>query len=149
MDEQASDTTFAVWTGLLRASARVQAGIEAALKAEGLPPLGTYDALWEIEKAGEAGIRPFALRPRLLLPQYGLSRLIDRLVAAGHVERRPCGDDRRGHVLHLTEAGRGIRARMWPVYARALQRTLGTRISEAEAARLARALTAIAARQPP
>ena len=47
--------------------------VEARLKAADLPPLGWYDVLLELEKAGEAGLRPFELQARLLLPQYGVS----------------------------------------------------------------------------
>ena len=133
-----SPVTLAVWTGLIRASADLQGRIEAALQAQSLPPLAWYDALWEIEKAGADGIRPFALQGRLLLPQYGLSRLIDRMVKAGYVDRRACDGDGRGQMLHLTTAGAQVRAAMWPVYAAALKGAVEDRLTEAEAQELAR-----------
>jgi DNA-binding MarR family transcriptional regulator len=117
-------TTTAIWTRLMRASTRIQGAVEAALKAEGLPPLSWYDALWEIEKAA-TGIRPLALQDRLLLPQYGLSRLVDRMVKAGMVERLACDSDGRGQVLLLTDDGRAVRAKMWPIYADVLQSEIG------------------------
>jgi DNA-binding MarR family transcriptional regulator len=117
-------TTTAIWTRLMRASTRIQDAVETALKAEGLPPLSWYDALWEIEKAA-TGIRPLALQDRLLLPQYGLSRLVDRMVKAGLVERLACDSDGRGQVLLLTDAGRAVRAKMWPIYASVLQAEIG------------------------
>lgn len=135
--------TIAVWTGLNRASAAVRAAIESALQAASLPPLDWYDALWEIEKSAPGGIRPFALQERLLLPQYGLSRLIERLVKAGYVERRACDGDGRGQMLHLSPQGALVRAAMWPVYARTLSTSLNTRLSEAEALTLARLLQQI------
>lgn len=133
-----SPATLAVWTGLIRASADLQGRIEAALQAHSLPPLAWYDVLWEIEKAGADGIRPFALQDRLLLPQYGLSRLIERMVKAGYVDRRTCDDDGRGQMLHLTGAGAQVRAAMWPVYAAALMGAVDDRLTEAEAQELAR-----------
>lgn len=133
------DTTTAIWTGLLRASARIQNTVEAALKAEGLPPLGWYDALWEIEKAVD-GIRPLMLQDRLLLPQYGLSRLVDRMAKAGLVTRLDCDTDGRGQVLTLTAKGRATRARMWPVYAKALSTALGDQLNEADQLTLAQLL---------
>lgn len=136
-------TVTAIWTRLIRAGARIQARAEAALKAEGLPPLGWYDALWEIEKA-ETGIRPLVLQDRLLLPQYGLSRLVERMVTAGLVARLACDADGRGQMLHLTEAGRDVRARMWPVYAEMLTTEIGARLSPDDAAQLARLLGALA-----
>lgn len=132
-----SPATLAVWTGLIRASADLQNRIEAALRAQSLPPLAWYDALWEIEKAGVDGIRPFALQDRLLLPQYGLSRLIERMVKAGYVERRACVGDCRGQMLHLTASGAQVRATMWPIYATALTGAVANRLTEAEAQDLA------------
>lgn len=148
MTDRPSDPAFAVWTGLVRAATRIQAEVEAALRAESLPPLGWYDALWEIEKAGPEGVRPFALQDRLLLPQYGLSRLIDRMAASGYVEKRACGEDRRGLVLRLTPAGAAIRARMWPVYRRALHAAIGARLKDGEAAALAPRLARLAGTEP-
>jgi DNA-binding MarR family transcriptional regulator len=138
---------FGLWTGLMRASTRLGDRIEADLKAAGLPPLGWYDALWEIQKAGDDGLRPVELQPRLLLPQYGLSRLIDRLVRAGYVARGACADDGRGQILRLTPEGRTVREKMWPVYRQALLSALDARLSPAGAENLSAGLAALA--QPP
>lgn len=137
-------TTTAVWTRLHRATAAVTEAIEAALKAEDLPPLGWYDVLWEIEKAPE-GIRPLTLQGRLLLPQYALSRLVDRLDKAGYVTRQACEADGRGQVLVLTPAGRAVRARMWPVYSSVLASGVEARLNREEAATLARLLQRLSA----
>ena len=133
--------TTAAWTRLIRASSHVLGQIDSALKAAQMPPLGWYDALWEIEQAGPDGIRPFQLEQRLLLPQYGLSRLIDRMVRDGLLLRREVAGDGRGQVLHLTDKGRDTRARMWPVYATALDANIARNLSQTEAADLARLLS--------
>lgn len=130
----------AVWTRLVGASSHVQAEIDAALKEAHLPPLGWYDALWEIEKAGPEGLRQFALQERLLLPQYGLSRLIARIAGAGLIIRTPCPEDGRGQILTLTEKGAATRAAMWPVYQDAMERAIGSRLATGEARRLAELL---------
>lgn len=137
-------TTTAVWTRLIRAGSALTASIEAALKSEGLPPLSWYDVLWEIEQAA-AGIRPLALQERLLLPQYGLSRLVERLDKAGYVTREACAEDGRGQVLVLTPEGLAVRAKMWPVYAAALVAGLQDRFSREEAVTLARLLERLSA----
>jgi DNA-binding MarR family transcriptional regulator len=137
MTEQPSDTVVTAWVRLLRAQRRALLLVEARLKEAGLPQLGWYDALLEIERAGEGGIRPFELERAILLEQYNLSRLIDRLERAGYVERRKARGDGRGQTLHSTEAGRAIRRRAWPVYAAAIQEAVGRRLSGAEADQLA------------
>ena len=117
--------------------------VEARLKEADLPPLAWYDALWELEKAGEGGLRPFELEHALLFEQYNLSRLVERLVKADLVERRPCADDRRGYVLAITADGLAVRAKIWSVYAPAIQAAVGARLSRDEAVSLARILAKI------
>lgn len=142
-----SAATVSLWTALVSASRHLVETIEARLKEAGLPPLSWYDALLEIEKAGPEGIRPFALQDRLLLPQYGTSRLLDRIEKAGLIARAPCDGDGRGHVVTITPLGMETRRRVWPVYARALGDLIGDRIDDDQATRLAAALRAL--RAPP
>lgn len=132
--------TTKVWTALVSVSRALQERIEDDLKAHGLPNLAWYDALFEIEKAGETGIRPFELKERLLLPQYGTSRLLDRLAKEGLVTRDGVEDDGRGQIVRLTPKGRETRRAMWPVYARILVSGIGDRLAASEAAELARLL---------
>lgn len=132
-----SDAAVRAWTRLVRARDRVLGGIEAELKAAGFPPLAWYDVLLELRRAAPAGLRPFQLEARMLLPQYGVSRLADRIEAAGYLRRTPAPEDGRGQVLRISPAGRRLLARMWPAYAAAIERHLGARLPEAEAAALA------------
>ena len=132
--------TISVWTALVSASRELVEAAEADLKAAGLPPLSWYDALLEIERSGPDGIRPFVLRQKLLLPQYGTSRLLDRVARAGLIERRICDDDGRGQVIYITEQGRETRTKMWPVYARMLTSRIETTLSAQEAAQLSELL---------
>lgn len=130
-----SDAVTLAWARLLRTHAAALGAVEGALKAAGHPPLEWYDVLLELERAGP--LRPRDLQARLLLAQSNLSRLLDRMDAAAAVERRPCDDDRRGQVVAVTDEGRALRRRMWPVYAGAIQAAIGARLSEAEAGALA------------
>lgn len=120
-----SDPTTDAWIALSRAHSRVLNTVEAALKAGGHPPLAWYDVLWELEQAPADGLRPKELEPRLLLPQYGLSRLLARIQQAGLIRRHADPNDGRAHRLTVTEKGRETRAAMWPVYSAALSRTIG------------------------
>ena len=144
MSRKPDEATEAAWIGLARASRVAVASIEARLKAAELPPLCWYDALWELERAGEAGLRPFELERALLFEQYNLSRLADRLKKAGLVERRAVEADRRGQKLVITPAGKDLRRRMWAVYAPAIQAAVGDRLETGEAATLAALLEKLA-----
>ena len=127
------DVVVRAWARLERAHRAAQSTVEARLKRAGLPPLAWYDALLELERADPAGLRPFELQKEMLFAQYNLSRLVDRLEAAGYVARSASEEDGRGQGLTITEAGRAIRRRMWPVYADAIATAVGSRLSESEA----------------
>lgn len=131
-----SDSAVRAWVRLERAHRAAQSAVEARLKKAGLPPLAWYDALLELERAGAAGLRPFELQKEMLFAQYNLSRLVDRLEAAGCVARSASEADARGQILTITKAGRALRRQMWPVYATAIEDAVGRRLSEAEAGML-------------
>ena len=132
-----SDAVIRAWTRLIRAQQAVLSAVEADLKSAGFPPLAWYDVLLELSRSPEDGLRPFALEQELLLAQYNLSRLLDRLEKARYVERRTCPDDGRGQIVAITASGRALVKRMWPLYRAAIARHVGTKLSEDEAARLA------------
>lgn len=136
MNETPSEAAVRAWAALVRAGQHVLARVEADLKAAGFPPLAWYDALLELERADGGSLRPGELERRMLLAQYNVSRLVDRLARAGYLERRPCPADRRGTELAITPAGRALLRRMWPAYAAAIERHLGARLDEREAAEL-------------
>jgi DNA-binding MarR family transcriptional regulator len=131
-----SQTVERAWARLLKAHRTALGGVEYALKAAGLPPLAWYDALLELERAGAPGLRPFELERAMLLEQYNLSRLLDRMEKAGYVERRAHAQDGRGQVVALTPAGKALRRRMWPVYAAAIQDAFGRHLTEQQAKNL-------------
>lgn len=137
MPQTLSKQAERVWTRLVSTSGALVERVEAALKQAGLPPLPWYDVLLEVERAGPAGIRPFEIRDRLLLPQYGTSRLLKRLGEAGYIETADCPDDRRGQVVTITETGKAVREKMWPVYSAVLREGVQAKLSHAEADQLA------------
>lgn len=128
------------WVRLMRAGEAVRMRIEGEMKAAGFPPLTWYDVLLELDRSAEGRLRPTELESRLLLAQYSLSRLIDRLERARLVRRAVCPEDGRGQYVLITEDGRALRARMWGVYARAITEHVGSALNKNEAARLANLL---------
>ena len=120
---------------LVRAHRAAVSNVEAALRAAGHPPLEWYDVLLELERAG--ALRPRDLQARLLLAQSNVSRLLDRMAAAGAVERQPCDDDGRGYLVAATVSGRALRLHMWPTYAGAIEAAVGRWLKGDEAGMLA------------
>lgn len=136
--QQVSKAAEKAWIAILRSGALVDR-VEAALKADGHPPLAWYDVLWELEREG-APLRQRDLGARLLVARYNLSRLLDRLAAEGLIAAEPCPDDARGQMWKLTRAGKALRAKMWPDYAAAIRAAVEGRLSAAEADTLAKLL---------
>ncbi len=68
-----------------------------------------YDVLYTLSKCHEP-VRLGELHRHVLLSQPALSRMVDRLVARGLVERQADLADGRGVRLSLTEAGRALSA---------------------------------------
>ena len=137
MTAKASESTVQAWTSLVRAEQIVLSRVEDDLKKAGFPSLEWYDVLQELDGA-PAGVMPQAeVQSRILLAQYNLCRLIDRLERDGLVRRQPSPEDGRSNLLVITDKGRDLRRRMWPVYAAAIEAHLGSRLSAGEADRLA------------
>src|SRR5690606_33503307 len=112
MPEKPGEAVVDAWIALNRAQQATLLQIERAFRDAGLPPSAWYDVLWELDKADKAGLRPFEIERRRLIAQSNVSRLIDRLAAAGYVERLPCEEDGRGQRVVIAPAGRELRKRM-------------------------------------
>ena len=140
-DTHLTDTHIAAWVHTVRTSQRIVQATEQALKKAGLPPLSWYDVLLELKRARPEGLRPYQLQSAMLIAQYNLSRLIDRIEKRGYVQRFSCDDDGRGQVIRITPVGLELQERMWPVYQQALEREFAARITEKDAATLVRLLS--------
>jgi len=109
---------LAAWRALLNAHALVIQRIERDLHEHGLPPLGWYDVLWALYRAPERRLRIRELAEHVVLSRTGMSRLLDRIEAAGMLRREPVPGDRRGAYAVITDEGAALLRRIWPVYAR-------------------------------
>lgn len=130
------DTHLEALRSLMRARTALVDRIENALRADDLPPLAWYDVLCALEEGPDDGVRPRDLGFAVALTPSGLTRLLDRITAAGLVERNACPSDRRGYVVTLTRAGAETLAMMRPVYLREVRAGFADLISDAEAAEL-------------
>jgi DNA-binding MarR family transcriptional regulator len=140
MSRNPSEAVVTAWVRLVRARESVVAAVERDLKAAGLPPLAWYDVLLELSRAEDGRLRPFEIEKEVLLAQYNLSRLLDRLEKEGLIRREPCEDDARGQWVIITDKGRAAQARTWKVYARSIQRHVGEKLDERSAMTLANLL---------
>jgi DNA-binding MarR family transcriptional regulator len=99
------DPRVATWRRFLEVHARLERLLDEDLRAEHDLSLAEYDALLQLAEAPGRRLRMHQLADRVLLSRSGVTRLIDRLVIDGSVERDPCLTDARGAEAVLTPAG--------------------------------------------
>lgn len=102
---RADDPAIAPWRTFLRAHARVTRRLDEELRREHGMSLAEYDALVNIATAPSRRIRMNQLAEHVLLSRSGVTRLVDRLVEDGSVERDSCLNDARGAEAVLTRTG--------------------------------------------
>jgi DNA-binding MarR family transcriptional regulator len=100
-----TDPRLGAWRAFLEAHARVTRRLDDELRAEHGLSLAEYDALLQLARAEGRRLRMNVLADRVILSRSGVTRLIDRLEAAGLVERAACPSDARGAEAVLTRTG--------------------------------------------
>ena len=130
---------------VLRARTTLIDRLETALRADDLPPLAWFDVLCALDEADEYGLRPRDLGYEVALTPSGLTRLLDRIAAAGLVERKVCSSDRRGFTVTLTPSGRDTLELMRPVYMREVQAGFASLLTDEEAKVVTEALERVSA----
>ncbi len=95
--------------------------VEAALAVHGLA-LGQFDILATLRRAGpKGGLTPSQLLDSVMLSSGGMTSRLDKLEAAGWIERGADPSDRRGVMVALTPKGRKL-----------IDQATATRFAEAE-----------------
>jgi DNA-binding MarR family transcriptional regulator len=99
---------MAVFGRLNRLDRVSNAAIEARLGEHGLSR-GEFDVLATLRRGGEPyTLAPTALARWMMLSSAAMTNRVDRLEAAGLVERRPDPGDRRGVLVALTPDGERV-----------------------------------------
>jgi DNA-binding MarR family transcriptional regulator len=131
----------AAWRGVLFASAKVLRVAERDLIAREGFPLTWLDVLAQLYDAPGNGLRMQELEERSLFTRSGLTRLVDRIEAAGLVRREPVPGDRRGVRVVLTPEGRRRHDAAFVEHLRLIEREFGDRLTPDQHQAVADALT--------
>lgn len=99
------DPRLGAWRSFIQAHARLLRRLDDELQETHGLSLAEYDALLQLVNAPDRRLRMSVLAERVLLSRSGITRLVDRLVAAGMVERSACVTDARGAEAALTGKG--------------------------------------------
>lgn len=127
-----TETEADAWVGLVKAQQVLLDKVEEGLKKSGFPPLSWYDVLWELDRADGGSLRLNDIGKRVLLDKYNVTRLVQRLEKEGLVSRSQCPVDARGVFACITDKGKKLRRRMWPVYEKVVRENFLCKFSAKE-----------------
>jgi len=139
------DAGMRAWARFLHAHATIVRRLEAELQGERDLGLGEFEALLQLSLADLGRLRMSDLADRLVLSRSGVTRLVDRLEAAGYVARATCPSDARGAFAKLTDAGLACLRAAAPTHVRGVREHFVDRIPADELDGLARTLGRLAA----
>ncbi len=100
-----SGTVLAAWRLLLESHRRLASQMDHDLREAHDLPLDWYDVLHQLNTSG-GRLRMHELSAATLFSRTDCTRLVDRMAAAGLVERERASEDRRGVYAVLTPAGK-------------------------------------------
>ena len=95
---------------LLEATHALQARLGPDLEAATGLDLTWLEVLLRLSRSPEGVLTMGELSRQIALTSGGVTRLVDRMTAAGLVERVPCASDRRVLYASITDAGRAALA---------------------------------------
>ncbi|MET8082154.1 MarR family transcriptional regulator [Streptomyces sp. NPDC005303] len=136
--KEAADHKLIVAFGRLQGAAnRLEYILGRALEAEcGISHL-VFEVLLILGRAGEPGLSMRAIAQEQVLTTGGATRLVDRMEAAGLVERAEDPDDRRGRLVRLTPLGEETAVRASRVHLENIERYFVTPLPAADRERFA------------
>jgi len=126
MSSTATDHDLISTVGLLmEATNCLEKQLGASLEEQLGLPHSWFEVMVRISR-GESGLAPMgSLAEHVALTGGGVTRLIDRMVAAGLVERVPCASDRRIVYAGLTSEGQAMLDKAMPIHRENLDQLLG------------------------
>ena len=132
------------WVAFLTAHARTIPLVSDALEAACGISLGWFDVLHQLVIAPGERRRMHDLADAVLLSRSGLTRLVDRIEAAGLVARATVPGDRRSLYVHLTPAGSRLARKARPIVRRLVAEHFARHLRDSEIATLRDALFRVA-----
>lgn len=101
-----TDVELASWRGMLRTHAAIQRLLSRELEEAAGLSLSEYEVLLFLHDHPDGRMAMTELAESVLLTPSGITRLVDRLVARGWVERQACPTDARRQHAVITAAGK-------------------------------------------
>jgi DNA-binding MarR family transcriptional regulator len=149
VDGDLTETELRAWQALLHAHQRVITELDAELRDEHSVSLGDYDVLLRLARAPGRSLRMSELAARVLMSPSGLTRMVDRLVREGLVERGRYDGDARVTLARLTRRGREVLRKAAGTHLRGIREHFVGRLTQTQLRNVATALEAISGPHQP
>ncbi len=133
------------WGALTRTHAAIVGRLQEALASSDFPPLPWYEVLATVAEAPEQRMKMGELAEAMVITRGGLTKLVDRLIKAGLMERTFCETDRRVSYATLLPAGADLLEEMRPVVVAELKTSFAANLTAAQAKDLREALDRVRA----
>ena len=130
MQAMLDEDQMEAWHGFLRTHAALVRELDMEMQEEHGLSLTQYEVLLLLARSDDGSVRMSDLADGALLSLSGLSRLVDRLVAMGLVERAQCPSDRRSSLACLTTAGRKRFREARPTHHEGVRRLFADRLPD-------------------
>jgi MarR family 2-MHQ and catechol resistance regulon transcriptional repressor len=111
------DALISTFGRLLEVQSRLERRLGAELEARCDLPHAWFEVLVRLGRSEAGRLTMGSLAEQVSLTTGGVTRLVDRMEAAGYVERVPCPTDRRVAYASLTDTGRAKLDEAAPVHA--------------------------------
>lgn len=121
------------WIAIAQTHAAITGRLQEALTAAELPPLPWFEVLATLDRAPEKRLKMGELAEALVITRGGLTKLVDRLIKAGLLERTFCETDRRVSYATLLPAGADLLEEMRPLVRAELAASFTSNLTVAEA----------------
>ena len=100
-----------LWLRLLTCTTLIEAEVRRRLRRQFDETLPRFDLMAQLERI-DSGMTLGDVSKRMMVSAGNVTSLVDRLVKAGYVERRPAPNDRRSQLIRLSNRGREHFGRM-------------------------------------
>jgi len=136
------------WLALVRTHTRLWEQVQAQMRRDNGLTMARYDVLAQLDMAGgRLGLTELAAA--ILLSQSGLSKLLDRMEAAGLVRRTPDPRDARAAFAAITPHGQALVRKARDSHHEFLRHTFAAALDDTDLADLARITDRISGSIPP
>lgn len=128
----------AAWRSVVRGHSHLIAELSRRLATESRLSYQDYEVLVALTDQPDGRVRSFRLAEELAWEKSRLSHHVTRMAARGLVAKEPCGEDRRGSFVAITDEGRTAIAAAAPGHVAAVRELFIDRLNRTQLQTVAR-----------